>query len=65
MHFVKPGVLTAPESHIISTLMKYREEADYNPSYIFTEKDFTGSQQQAESVYQRILKILAKAGFPG
>jgi len=25
-----------PSSHIFSKLMKYREEADYNPSYVFT-----------------------------
>ncbi len=32
-HFVKPGIFQAMDSHVFSKLMKYREEADYNPSY--------------------------------
>ncbi|MBI4811249.1 MAG: HEPN domain-containing protein [Ignavibacteriales bacterium] len=38
-YFIKTNVFTPQDSHIFSRLMKYREEADYNPSYIFTRKD--------------------------
>lgn len=36
LHFVKEGIFEPKASHIFSKLMKYREEADYNPSYVFT-----------------------------
>lgn len=32
LHFVKEGPFEAKASHIFSKLMKYREEADYNPA---------------------------------
>ncbi len=38
LHFVKPGAFEAKDSHIFSKLMKFREEADYNPSYTFHRK---------------------------
>ncbi|MDD5205837.1 MAG: HEPN domain-containing protein [Desulfobacterales bacterium] len=41
LHFVKREVFEAKDSHVFSKLMKYREEADYNPSYLFTPGDFT------------------------
>jgi uncharacterized protein (UPF0332 family) len=31
-HFVKKGIFETKASHIFAKLMKYREEADYNPS---------------------------------
>lgn len=40
LHFVKSGIFEPADSHIFSRLMKYREEADYNPLYIFTHEDF-------------------------
>ena len=35
LHFVKNGPFEAADSHIVSKMMKLREEADYNPSYTF------------------------------
>ncbi len=32
LHFVKEGIFEAQVAHTFSKLMKYREEADYNPS---------------------------------
>ena len=40
LHFVKGGPLAPESAHTFSKLMKYREEADYNPSYSFTERNF-------------------------
>ncbi len=40
LHFIKAGTLEPRISHTFSKLMKYREEADYNPSCVFTRDDF-------------------------
>ena len=40
LHFVKQGIFEAEDSHVFSRLMKYRQEADYNPSYLFMPEDF-------------------------
>jgi len=48
LHFVKEGILEPNVAHIFSKLMKYREEADYNPSYIFTKEDFYKFRKEAE-----------------
>ena len=58
LHFVKSGVFEAKDSHIFSKLMKYREEADYNPSYRFTQEDFTEFKYDAENVIQKIINHL-------
>jgi len=34
--------------------MKFREEADYNPSYTFAPEDFTEFKNDAETVIQKI-----------
>jgi len=54
LHFVKSGMFEPKNSHIFSKLMKYREEADYNPSYVFSPEDFTEFRSDAEAVIQRI-----------
>ena len=33
-----------------SRLMKYREEADYNPSYMFTREDYIELKKEPDSV---------------
>jgi hypothetical protein len=57
-HFVKPGPFEPKDSHIFSKLMKYREEADYNPSYPFTREDFLEFSNEAEIVIQKIATFL-------
>lgn len=54
LHFVKSGTFEAKDSHIFSKLMKYREEADYNPSYTFRREDFIEFKNEAEIVIQKI-----------
>ena len=54
LHFVKSGLFEAKDSHIFSRLMKYREEADYNPSYTFTREDFTEFKNDADGLIQKI-----------
>jgi uncharacterized protein (UPF0332 family) len=63
LHFVKTGILSTAESHTISRMMKYREEADYNPSYVFTGKDYDELRDQAMALHQNIAAYLEKGGF--
>ena len=63
LHFVKPGAFKAKDSHIFSKLMKFREEADYNPSYSFSPEDFTEFKSEAEGVIQKITNYLKNKGY--
>ncbi|MBT3194065.1 MAG: HEPN domain-containing protein, partial [Verrucomicrobia bacterium] len=48
LHFVKTGPLPTATSHLFSRTMKYREEADYNPSYQFTKDEVQALFQEAD-----------------
>jgi uncharacterized protein (UPF0332 family) len=63
LHFVKKGVFEAGDSHVFSRLMKYRQEADYNPSYMFTREDFIQFRKEAERVMQKITFRLQEEGY--
>jgi len=62
LHFVKKGIFSPSDSHIFSKLMKYREEADYNPTYTFTKEDFTEFKKEAGQLADNINKYLKKGG---
>lgn len=47
LHFVKEKLFEPENAHIFSKLMKCREEADYNPSYIFGAGDFIAFKKEA------------------
>ena len=63
LHFVKEGIYMPSDSHIFSRLMKYREEADYNPSYTFTKEDFIEFKKEAEDLSSKIKSYLNKMGY--
>jgi uncharacterized protein (UPF0332 family) len=63
LHFVKEGVFEPADSHVFSRLMKYREEADYNPSYMFTEEDFVEFKKDAEELSNQIKAHLKEKGY--
>ena len=63
LHFVKQGVFEAKDSHLFSKLMKYRQEADYNPSYIFTAEDYIEFKEEAVIMIQKITAWLEKEGY--
>jgi len=63
LHFTKPGILDVEASHIFTRLMKYREEADYNPSYVFTKDDYGHFKREADSLFGRIIECLRKEGM--
>ncbi len=62
LHFVKEGVFETKQSHIFSKLMKYREEADYNPSYEFIREDFLELNEEAEKLIDKIRVYLKEKG---
>jgi hypothetical protein len=43
--------------------MKFREEADYNPSYSFSPEDFTEFKSEEEGVIQKITNYLKNKGY--
>jgi uncharacterized protein (UPF0332 family) len=65
LHFVKTGPLLPAHAHVLSRLMKYRQEADYNPSYIFTEADYNELKQDSEDLSNAILQLLEEEGYLG
>lgn len=62
-HFVKEGVFEARDSHIFSKLMKYRQEADYNPAYTFTHEDYTEVRKEAEQVIHKVRSMLKEVRY--
>jgi len=63
LNFVKPGSFEARDSHVFSKLMKYREEADYNPSYTFTRDDFIEFKSEAETLIYKISTYLKEKNY--
>lgn len=63
LHFVKQGVFEAKDSHLFSKLMKYRQEADYNPSYMFTPEDYIEFKEEVVIVIQKITTRLKEEGY--
>ncbi|MBT9131353.1 MAG: hypothetical protein DDT42_01413 [candidate division WS2 bacterium] len=63
LHFIKEGIFEPKASHVFAKLMKYREEADYNPSYIFIREDFIEYRKEAEDLAYKIKTYLIEKGF--
>lgn len=63
LHFIKEGIFEPKDSHIFARLMKYREEADYNPSYSFTNEDFVEFKKEAEELSEKIKVYLKEKGY--
>jgi uncharacterized protein (UPF0332 family) len=58
LHFIKSGLMSKNIAQIFSKLMKYREEADYNPISIFAKEDFVALKEEAEMLADSIKKYL-------
>ncbi|HBU31555.1 HEPN domain-containing protein, partial [Dictyoglomus sp.] len=63
LHFIKEGIFEPEIAHIFSRLMKYREEADYNPFYVFSKEDFLSYKEEAEKLAGEIERYLRKIGL--
>lgn len=64
-HFVKEKVLPGRVAHILSRLLKYREQADYSSSYVFAREDFEQFQAEAEELFSTIVEYLKQEGHMG
>ena len=53
----------AQDSHVFSKLMKFREEADDNPSYVFTAEDFKDLSIEADNLYLKIRSYLKEKDY--
>ena len=63
LHFVKEGVFPSKDSHAFSKLMKFREEADCNPSYVFTKEDFSEVEAEAGNLFIKIKTYLKEKDY--
>jgi uncharacterized protein (UPF0332 family) len=63
LHFVKEGRFEAKASHVFSKMMKYREEADYNPAYIFSKEDFVELRKEVGELSDEIMAYLKEKGY--
>ncbi len=63
LHFVKEGLFETGDSHIFSKLMKYSEEEDYNPSYIFNPEDFIKFKEESDRLIEKMVAYLKKTGY--
>lgn len=63
LHFVKSGIFSPENSHTFARLMKYRSEADYSASYVFTMEDYMDFKNDAKKVYDTIIDHLKEEGY--
>jgi uncharacterized protein (UPF0332 family) len=48
LHFVREGLMDKRAAQVFSKLMKFRQEADYNPISMFAKEDFIAFKDEAE-----------------
>jgi uncharacterized protein (UPF0332 family) len=63
LHFVKEGLFETKDAHLFARLMKYREEADYNPVYEFIGEDFVELKKEVEVISEKIHNYLKERGY--
>jgi len=63
LHFVREGLIQPKLSHTFSKLMKYREEADYNPLYDFTGDDYGEFKGEVDEFIGVVHLHLKDAGY--
>jgi uncharacterized protein (UPF0332 family) len=61
--FVKQGPFSPRSAHVFSKLMKYRQEAEYNPSYVFTREDVDLLREEALALTEEIQGYLRGKGY--
>ncbi|MEI8173297.1 MAG: HEPN domain-containing protein [Deltaproteobacteria bacterium] len=60
LHFIREDILEKGIAQIFSKLMKFREEADYNPVSMFTKEDYIAYRREAEHLTAAIREYLGK-----
>lgn len=62
-HFVKKGLIEPEYSQILARAAKYREEADYRHTMIFTKSQTDQTIEEVRLFLKRIQQYLQKAGY--
>ncbi len=55
-HFIRPGIFPSPCAKLFYRLQKYREKADYEPTFIMTESDVREEMAEVEALIADLLK---------
>lgn len=63
LHFIKEGMFFPEIAHVFSRIRKYREEADYNPFYVFSKDDFLSIKKEVQDLGNTIKDCLIEKGF--
>jgi len=63
LHFVKSGIFQPAEAHTFSRLQKYRQEADYSSTYVFTATDYLDFSRDAGELIAKIEDHIKTAGY--
>lgn len=62
-HFVKSGEIEPLYSQILARAAKYREEADYRHTMVFTKDQTKQTIEEVELLLKRVKKLLIKKGY--
>lgn len=63
LHFVREGLMDKRAAQVFSKLMKFREEADYNPISMFAKEDFVTFKGEAEIFAASVKSYLVGGRF--
>ncbi len=63
LHFVKAGIFKPEESVLLGRLMKYRENADYDPVASFTREDYEELSLFVQSLCSHVQTHLHSENF--
>jgi hypothetical protein len=58
LHFIRENLIKKDVAQIFSKLMKFREEADYNPISMFAKEDYIEYREEAQALADTIRKYL-------
>jgi uncharacterized protein (UPF0332 family) len=58
LHFIREGIIEKGVAQVFSKLMKFREEADYNPVSMFSKEDYIEYKKEAMTLADTIRKYL-------
>jgi uncharacterized protein (UPF0332 family) len=60
LHFIREGFLEKSVAQVFSKLMKFREEADYNPVSMFSKEDYVEYRKEAMILADAIKRHLGR-----
>lgn len=63
LHFIRPGIIEPEYGRIFSKAQKFREESDYLPAAMFSEKDAQVERKEVKSFINRVKRHLQDEGF--